>query len=465
MNRVNWAGGAILAALAGVVGASAGGCTAIVGVGDYAVGATDASDDGSSGVGSSGASSGVSSSGTSGGSGSSSGITDAHSFGDGAGTHFGDPCTTTSDCAHGVCNGLWCTQSCTTNVACGDTSLGTRNDCVATGTGSVRLCAPECTTNGDCLPYPGSTCVATGGLSVCTAPATTTEGGTSSGGGPGVIGDPCSTNADCGVGTCLGRWCSQACTSATDTSCGSNSAFQTNYCVQNVQNNFFCFPGCQTSADCTSYSLTTCQTNTSTSNVCSVTDKKVGDPCNVNTDCTAPATCNGNSCTQACTAETAAADTTCGSTSTGQQNYCVYTGTSGEPYSCFTGCSQFGDCAPYTGLFCEQIYGSTRGFVCANSGGAVGDPCAKDSDCTSPATCAGSWCTQPCTSYSDTSCGTNSESITNYCTQMQDSSGTISYECFPGCSVDKDCTSFGALGSGGVTCQMFSGMLGTVCSF
>jgi hypothetical protein len=129
---------------------------------------------------------------------------------------------------------------------------------------------------------------------------------------------------------------------------------------------------------------------------------------------------------------------------------------SGGTNICFPGCVQYADCATYTGTFCQQIYGSTRGFVCAATGGELGDPCATDADCTA-GSCAVGWCTQSCQSASDTSCGMNSEGNTNYC--VFDSTAGA-YQCDPGCTVGTDCLPYA-----GASCQSVSGQSSTVCSF
>jgi hypothetical protein len=89
----------------------------------------------------------------------------------------------------------------------------------------------------------------------------------------GQVGDPCNSDADCtqaGV-TCAGNWCSKSCSSATDTSCGTNGSGGSNYCVQDSTSlNFECFPGCTTDMDCTPYAGATCvPTGTASQSVCS----------------------------------------------------------------------------------------------------------------------------------------------------------------------------------------------------
>jgi hypothetical protein len=446
MSRVSWPGAVFLVALAGA-GGSAAGCNFIVGVGDYAVGEADAAsgDDGAS----------------SGGSGSSSGGPGDDSVappGDAAGK-IGDPCAQTADCTRGTCNGQWCTQACTSNSACGDNSFGQPNYCVVSGGG--QACAPGCAADPDCAPYGGTSCTRIpGGVALVCTRSSATDGSV----GPGGIGDPCATDADCTVGTCLGGpypagqtgWCSRACGSAMDTSCGSNTVGRANLCILNGADAFICFPGCATNTDCTPFSGVTCQVTTAGAKtfICASTNGNAGDPCSTSANsqwstCTSPATCSNDIwCSQSCTT-----DSSCGANTAGQAGFCVPSTAGGS--ICFPGCTAYDDCATYPGTFCQQIYGSTRGFVCAASGHKIGDPCATNADC-KQGTCAGNWCSQSCTSTSDTTCGTNSEGQTNRCVRNKNSA----YVCFPGCTATSDCTAFG-----GATCKSFSGVGGTVCSF
>jgi len=448
--------GPIVAALLAAAWSVAAGCNFIVGAGDYSVGGDASALSDASGMQML--------------DGGDSGIVPGEDApaGDGRATHvgssdaggrLGDPCTRNAQCAAGTCDGLWCTQPCNSNAVCGMNSAGESNYCVVNAN-SEYVCAPGCTGASDCQAYPQATCQPISGVaeSVCTAAQSSGDGGTS-----GLsVGDPCTGSAACGQGSdsCNGSWCVAACTSASDTSCGYNSLGVQNYCVINGSGNYICFPGCTTNADCTPVAGTTCQPIGSggTGSICAGTNGDVGDPCSTATTspwsaCAAGTTCEGTWCNTTCASST---DTSCGSSTAGINNDCV--ANTGGTYSCFPGCTTGNDCAPYAGTFCQQIYGGGAGYVCAASGGKVGDACNSNSDCKQAgSTCAGSWCTAPCTSSTDTSCGTDSEGLTNYC--VQDST-TLVYDCFPGCNSDLDCTPYP-----GASCLSTGTGSQTVCSF
>jgi hypothetical protein len=261
-------------------------------------------------------------------------------------------------------------------------------------------------------------------------------------------------------------WCTKTCASSTDKSCGTNSLGQPSYCVQNRNNDYICFPGCSTNIDCLSLSGTTCQAITSTpgsNSICAGTDGLVGDPCSSSsssgwTGCTLADGGAGDCSNDLWCTATCSTDSDCGTNTAGQSGFCV-TATGGSNI-CFPGCTRYADCSPYndgvTVTFCQQIYGSTRGFVCAATSGDIGDPCLTDSDCNGTLTCPYGWCTQSCTSASDTSCGTNSEGKTNRCIL---DSFTSHYMCDPGCTVATDCIPYA-----GATCHTISGGA-QVCAF
>ncbi len=449
--------GSVAAALFALACGAAAGCNLVVGVGDYAVGDSGASGQMSPPEGGTGGSDGTTADDVG------TGLMD--SGGDGGGTHIGksdaggrlgDPCNGNGQCSVGTCD-TWCTQPCTTNAVCGMNSAGGANYCVQNANDEF-VCVPGCMMDSDCQAYAGATCQPISGVaeSVCTASTTNVDGGSS-----GInVGDPCTGSGSCGQGadTCNGSWCVQTCKSEDDTSCGYNSLGVSNYCVENGENVFICFPGCSTNADCSPILGTTCQPTIDNASelICAGTNGDIGDPCSSATPavwsaCT-EGTCEVGWCDTTCTSAT---DTSCGSNSAGMQNYCVEN--SKNAFSCFPGCASDDDCAPYTNTFCQPINGGAA-FVCANSGGQLGDACSTNAQCTAAgSTCAGSWCTQPCKSSSDTSCGIDTEGNTNYC--VQDST-TLDYVCFPGCSTDADCTPYEGSDceSSGVGSQM-------VCSF
>jgi len=269
---------------------------------------------------------------------------------------IGDPCATNADCSVGTCNGTWCGESCAPATGCGSNSLGTPNYCVE-DSNKADICFPGCTTDDDCAFFTGTlTCqTQTGGMSICAVPA-------------GNIGDPCTTAADCKQGTCETGvpWCTTTCT-ATGSTCGSNSSGEPNYCIENASNEYICFPGCTTSADCDAYSGTTCQQIVGgTQNICSAPSTNngyIGDPCTTDTDCTEGTCMTGILwCTQTCTV-----DSDCeGTDSAGNPTYCVENGN--NKYICFPGCTTTADCSAYndSALTCQPI-GTESGSICSTS--------------------------------------------------------------------------------------------------
>jgi hypothetical protein len=177
---------------------------------------------------------------------------------------IGDPCGSNADCtgAGVTCGNHWClTSSCSTNASCGTASTGLANQCQ----GSSE-CFPSCSSNNDCYPYSNTFCVPTGATyGVCSI----TNGG---------IGDPCSSSTDCTGSTTFCNYstfssnaCSQACTSTSDTSCGTNANGKTNRCVySSYDSQYECFAGCTSDADCIQYGGGTgsCMTTTSGGSVC-----------------------------------------------------------------------------------------------------------------------------------------------------------------------------------------------------
>jgi hypothetical protein len=342
MNR--HAVGVVIAGFLGGAAGAVGGCNFIVGVGDYAV-AKDAGPilHAEAGKGHDGGS-------------------DAGSAG-----LLGDPCTKNSECTHGTCNGEWCTEPCKSNSSCEMNSIGEHNFCGQNSDGEF-ICIPGCETQADCLNFEGTTCaqIAGGTAFVCTL--STADGGFQGDSGiEGIIGDPCSGDSGCAVGTCNGAsWCYTSCSSVTDPSCGANSLGEANHCAPtDSDSGFDCFPGCQTNIDCLPYSGTTCQPQTDGGEgpICGGTFGVIGDPCE-NFDggvwafCTgsdaSTEQCNGTWCTAKCTSAT---DTSCGVSSTGQANRCINTLTDAGAdagFQCFPGCTSNDDCVQYLS-FCNNL--------------------------------------------------------------------------------------------------------------
>jgi hypothetical protein len=428
------------------------GCQAIVGSGDYAVGSSSgATDDSGSDATASSSSSGAGSSSSSSSTSSSSGAT-----GTDAATHVGDPCATNADCPHGsTCQGLWCTQPCTASAACGANSAKQPNLCVPNANGVGKSCVPGCQITSDCDAYAGTTCMVTSGATSGYCATTSTSGA------GGRVGDPCASNTDCASpATCIGTWCTVSCDSDAangDTVCGSNSNNVPNHCIDDSNGQNVCFPGCTTNQDCLGFPGTVCESFTGTQ-ICAGTAGLVGDPCSTST--TTWASCDtdaGEMCINDtwCVLENCVTDTECSTATAGTPNYCVPSGLTnsvdgGAVNICFPGCKQYADCAVYSGTFCQPIVGSTRGFVCASSGGNIGDPCASNADCTDGSCGASGWCTTSCASASDTTtCGTNLQGVSNECTLDPVSD---SFLCSPGCTMQSDCIPYA-----GTSCIVVSG--------
>jgi hypothetical protein len=181
----------------------------------------------------------------------------------------GDPCSTgpsgwapcsDEDGGTATCNGTWCTQSCTTSDSCGTNSTGNSNVCVTT----VGLCFPSCNQSADCAPYNDTFCVPAGpGVSVCAG---------SAGNVGGMIGDSCGSDTDCASGdaganvTCDPNLnaCTQPCASLADTSCGTNSLGNSNYCAPTPFGaGYECVPGCPPTG-CSAYTQSYCGATPST---------------------------------------------------------------------------------------------------------------------------------------------------------------------------------------------------------
>src|ERR1019366_3902214 len=330
MNRISNVTVGIAAALLAAVGSSMSGCNAIVGSGDYSVGQSDV-EGGASGEGGLRPASGTAMDGS-----TTDGSTKPASGDSGMGStgFIGDPCVSNSGCAAALldvdagptCNGTWCTASCTQSATCGSNSAGTLNACVQ------NVCFPGCNADTDCTAYSGTTCqqLVAGSAMVC-APSSAAGG---------TIGDPCSVNADCAKGTCNGDWCTEACAPAIG--CGSDSSGELNYCVENGNNQYICFPGCTKGGDCKAYGGTTCQpiAGATTGSICSApATGLVGDPCTMASDCTI-GTCESGIvwCTESCKV-----DADCGGPdSAGNPTYCVKNGN--NQFICFPGCTTNADC-------------------------------------------------------------------------------------------------------------------------
>lgn len=77
------------------------------------------------------------------------------------------------------------------------------------------------------------------------------------------VGDPCTSDFDCGGFATCSAWCTQECTTSSDCAgmdvSGENLFGQNVYCVLNGDNIDSCFPGCSTNADCQAFAGTDCE--------------------------------------------------------------------------------------------------------------------------------------------------------------------------------------------------------------
>lgn len=82
------------------------------------------------------------------------------------------------------------------------------------------------------------------------------------------IGDPCTTNGDCGSGMCNHGWCSTTCSWESDCDgrygSGKNANGFFNACIKSSSGQRYCFPRCNATSDCAKYPGTTCQAGSNT---------------------------------------------------------------------------------------------------------------------------------------------------------------------------------------------------------
>lgn len=169
---------------------------------------------------------------------------------------IGSPCSDASECGDYDCNGAWCTPaSCSDDADCGETSAGNANRCIENAEHN-KICFPGCKTNSDCASFDESTC----------QPVTF--------GQPGMVcsvrevGTPCGESVHCGEGwLCAGApgWCTPA-SCEDDTDCNTDPpTTPANRCIENINNQTICFPGCTTDDDCDIYPDTICSDTICTS--------------------------------------------------------------------------------------------------------------------------------------------------------------------------------------------------------
>jgi len=192
----------------------------------------------------------------------------------------------------GICqNGSWSTATC--DFLCQQGGLGKASSCGFDAGKGTEICfcdaAPSCTDG-------QQKCAGTGGLMVCqggtwktqtcndicgaagygmaaTCTFDSSKGMDACACFDGTTGDPCQTANHCKGGNICNNagWCTKAC--AHDYECPLSSLGDANYCMQLSGGGAACFPGCNSSSDCSFFSGTVCQMNVATidtkqTNVC-----------------------------------------------------------------------------------------------------------------------------------------------------------------------------------------------------
>jgi hypothetical protein len=173
-------------------------------------------------------------------------------------------CKSVTDCEKGLTcqratigtDGM-CTVGCSTNADC-----PSGGECVSgSSIGLAPSCARTCSTSNDCSA--GMSCFSVdNGKSVCLPQdwVTPAKG----------IGDSCVHDSDCTSGMCTATggatgWCTKTCSGDSTISCagshnGKNENGEDNWCVKASDNNYYCFPGCDTtSSSCNEYASTSCR--------------------------------------------------------------------------------------------------------------------------------------------------------------------------------------------------------------
>lgn len=163
---------------------------------------------------------------------------------------IGSPCQDNAECGDYECNGAWCTPaSCSDDASCGETSAGNANRCIENANNDT-ICFPGCRTNSDCASFEESSCQpVTIGLPemVCSHRE---------------VGIACGESVHCGSDgwICAGLpgWCTPpSCDDDADCNVTTTTS-PANRCIENVNNNKTCFPGCSTDDDCSFYPDTIC---------------------------------------------------------------------------------------------------------------------------------------------------------------------------------------------------------------
>jgi hypothetical protein len=246
------------------------------------------------------------------------------------------PCDSDDDCAgDDFCGGTWCTRACAADSACGASPKGIKNRCLL-NLSDEQYCFPGCASDDDCAGYAGTTCqsVGDGQGNLCAKLSATDY--------------PCNTDDDCQSGlVCVGsRWCSPASCSG-DQVCGTSPSDVQNYCVQNLQNDTVCFPGCTSNDDCSYFYNTSCQIIDATRSACMAVF--VGTPCTGDDDCGSDMICIG--APGWCSPSSCDIDDDCDVSPAGYQNLCIEN--QSDTFICYPGCASNDDCSDYPSTVCD----------------------------------------------------------------------------------------------------------------
>jgi hypothetical protein len=192
----------------------------------------------------------------------------------------------------GICqNGAWTTATC--DFLCQQSGHGKASSCGYDSSKGTEICfcdaAQKCTEG-------QQKCAGSGGLMVCqggqwktqtcndlcgaagygmaaTCAYDSSKGYDACSCFNGTTGDPCQTASHCKSGNVCNNagWCTKAC--AHDYECPQSTLGDANFCMQLSGGGTACFPGCNSSSDCSVFPGTVCQMNVSTidtkqTNVC-----------------------------------------------------------------------------------------------------------------------------------------------------------------------------------------------------
>jgi hypothetical protein len=257
-----------------------------------------------------------------------------------------------------------------------------------------------------------------------------------------AIGTPCTMDNECDSTQFCSKlaYCSTVC--ADDSDCGQSPEGRDNYCEADGTGRRFCFAGCDSESDCTSYSGAMCLAvsdgrGTSCTFAANDGTGAVATACDTSDQCMGDLVCIAGPGGW-CSPPSCGSDDECGQAIDGVQNRCVQNN-AGDAI-CFPGCETTAQCSYFPGAACRDSLGGD-GKLCTFI--SVGDTCSTEDDCGSWYGCAGTpespgWCTAECTSNDE--CGTGPAGYPNQCLSVTTGEGQSLQACFPGCASDDDCS-------------------------